>query len=214
MASIIAKSSGSSINFEPLAAGSYAARCFSMILIGTITEDYQGQMKTQTKVRIAWETPTETKVFKEENGEQPYALYKEFTLSMHEKGNLRKFLESWRGKNFTEEEAKAFDITALLGKPCMMSVKHKEGKDGKIYAEIAGVNLLPKGFDCPPQISPTQILTFDDWDENLYQSLSEKTRDRIATSKEYNEMRNRQVLEIGKIQTIPVQNQVEEQIPF
>lgn len=192
MASIIATNSSNSINYEPLPAGSYPARCFSMILIGTITEEYQGQMKTQTKVRIAWETPTELKVFKEENGEQPYALYKEFTLSMHEKGNLRKFLEAWRGKNFTEEEAKAFDITALLGKPCLLSVKHREAKDGKIYADIAGVNLLPKGLACPEQINPTQVLTFDDWDENLYQSLSEKTRERIASSKEYQEMRLKQ----------------------
>jgi hypothetical protein len=46
-------------------------------------------------------------------------ISKEFTLSMHEKSTLRQFLESWRGKAFTEKEALSFDVTALIGKPCL-----------------------------------------------------------------------------------------------
>jgi hypothetical protein len=187
---IIATNSGSGTNFEPIPAGSYAARCYSMIHIGTNEETILGTVKRLNKVRITWELPTETKVFKEKNGEQPYVLSKEFTLSMHEKANLRKFLQSWRGKTFTEKEAESFDISVLLGKPCLISVNHKQAKNGNTYAEIAGVNLLPKGMECPPQINESQELTYSNFNQSLFDSLPDFLKDKITTSDEYKLMTN------------------------
>ena len=106
---IIATSNGGT-SYEPIPSGSYPARCYSMIHLGTIEENILGTVKKLNKVRITWELPTELKVFKEENGEQPHVISKEFTLSLHEKATLRNFLKNWRGKDFTEDEAKAFDI--------------------------------------------------------------------------------------------------------
>ena len=51
--------------FAPIAPGTYPARCYSMVHIGTVTEEYQGEKKEQNKVRITWELPTELKEFKE-----------------------------------------------------------------------------------------------------------------------------------------------------
>jgi len=202
---IIAKNNGSGVNFEPLPAGSYAARCVSMIHIGTIEENILGTVKKLNKVRLSWELPTELKVFKEENGEQPYILSKEFTLSMHEKSTLRKFLESWRGKNFTEEQTISFDITVLLGKPCLLSVKHKEAKNGNIYAEISGVSLMPKGMECPLQINETQELSYDNWNQSLFVSLPDFLKDKIMSSDEYKQMETPNHIE---------SNEVEDEIPF
>ena len=92
---IIASSNTSGKSFSPVDAGNYVARCYSMIQIGTIPEEYKGEKKEANKVRLTFELPTETKVFKEENGEQPYVVSKEFTLSLHEKASLRKFL-AWQ----------------------------------------------------------------------------------------------------------------------
>jgi hypothetical protein len=187
---IIATNSGSGSNFEPIPAGSYAARCYSMLHIGTNEETILGTVKRLNKVRVTWELPTETKVFKEENGEQPYVLSKEFTLSMHEKANLRKFLQSWRGKTFTEKEAESFDISVLIGKPCLISVNHKVAKNGNTYAEIAGVNLLPKGMECPPQICDSQELTYSAWNQELFDSLPDFIKEKVQTSDEYKLMMN------------------------
>lgn len=186
--SIIATSNGSSQGFDPIEAGSYPARCYSMVQLGTNEETILGVTKDLHKVRITWELPTELKVFKEENGEQPMVISKEFTLSMHEKATLRQFLESWRGKSFTEDEAKAFDITVLLGKPCMLSISHKVAKNGNTYANISGVNLLPKGMECPPQINEIFELSFDNWNENKFNSLPDFIKDKIKTSREYKAM--------------------------
>src|ERR1700748_2182758 len=123
--------------FEPIAAGTYVARCYSMIHIGTIMETYEGKQKLLNKVRISFELPTEKKVFQEEKGEQPFSISRDFTLSLHEKAALRKAVEGWRGKSFTEEECKKFDITKLIGVPCMVSIIHKTSKEGKTYAVLS-----------------------------------------------------------------------------
>ena len=185
---IIATSNGGS-NYTPMEAGNYVARCYQMIHIGTIEETFNGETKLQNKVRISWETPTETKVFKEENGEQPYSLSKEFTLSMHEKSTLRKYLEGWRGKAFTKEEVEAFDISVLIGKPCMINVIHKPSKDGKkVYAEISSISSMPKGMTCPDAINKPLILAFDSWDQEVFNSLPDFVKDKINTSQEFKQM--------------------------
>ena len=175
--------------YEPVAAGNYVARCVKMIHYGTITEDYLGTPKTANKVQLTWELPTELKVFKEENGEQPYVLSKEFTLSMHEKASLRKWLEAWRGKNFTNAESEAFDITNLVGKACMLNVIHTT-KGDKTYANISGVSSMPKGLTCPPQINDSVVFSVDEFDQKLFDSFPDYIKDKIKGSVEYKAMQH------------------------
>lgn len=172
-------------SYEPVPAGTYVARCYSMVQIGTVDENIMGAIKKLHKVRISWELPTELKVFKEENGEQPYVISKEFTLSMHEKATLRKFLEGWRGKAFTEKESEALDITVLIGKPCMLSIIHKTSKSGSTYAEISSCSAMPKGMEAPPQINDDFILSFDSWSEEKFNTLPEFLKNKITSSEEY-----------------------------
>ena len=153
MKGIIAKNSTS---FELVPAGNHIARCYSMVEIGTVhDETFNVRRKL---VRISWELPNERKVFKPENGEQPFAIHKEYTLSMNEKANLRKDLESWRGKGFSDKEAEAFDITKLLGVPCMLNIIHKTGNNGNQYAQVVSITPVAKGTECPPQINQSFVL--------------------------------------------------------
>jgi len=186
---IIAKNSGQSFDLIP--AGTYLARCYQMLEIGTVKENFQGKDKDQHKVRIGWELPLERKVFNEQNGEQCYVISKEYTLSMHEKSNLRKMLEAWRGQGFTEDQAKAFDITKLLGVACMINIIHKPSKDGtRQYSEIAGVIPVPKGTTVPPQENKTSVLSFDNFDMNLFEKLPDFIKEKIRTTPEYQTMVN------------------------
>lgn len=199
-------------DYKPIDSGTYVARCFSMVHIGTIEQEFQGEKKDSNKVRITWELPTETKVFKE--GEEPKVLTigKEFTLSLHEKSNLRKFLESWRGKGFTEEEAKKFDITKLLGVPCMLSIIHKTNKQGKLYAEISSISTLPKSLACPEQVNPNFEFSLENFDEDKFNSLPDWLKDKIKTSKEYKEITAPSHYEDGSAEDIdPATN---EPLPF
>lgn len=179
---------GDSFTKELVPQGNHVARCVKMIELGTIPGEYMGQAKMFHKVRIGWELPLELRVFKEENGEQPMMIEKEYTLSLAENAHLRKDLKSWRGKDFTEAEAEAFDITKLLGVPCMLNVIHVQGKNDptKTYQQIAGVTPLPKGFICPDQINPSFVFELENFNKEKFDSLPEFIRDTIVKSEEYN----------------------------
>lgn len=172
---------------ELIPSGNYVARCYSMIHIGTVEEEIMGEKKIVNKVRITWELPEELRIFNEKNGEQPLVISKEYTLSMHEKANLRRDLESWRGKQFSEENAKNFDITKLLGVPCMLNIIHKFTKTNAEYAAISNISTLPKNLRCPDQINETFEWNYDDkYDEEALESFPDFIKDKIKKSAEYN----------------------------
>ena len=111
---------------------------------------------------------------------------------MHEKANLRHDLQSWRGRSFTEEEAKAFDITKLIGIPCMLNVIHNVSKaNGNTYANIAGVTAIPKGFQVPLQINPSFVFSYDEWSDAKFANLPEWIRKRIDATSEFQNRLNK-----------------------
>jgi hypothetical protein len=177
---------------ELIPADNYIARCYKMIEIGTVEEVILGEKKILHKVRIGWELPTEMRVFDKEKGEQPLVIDKEYTLSMNEKANLRKDLKSWRGKDFTEDEARSFDITKLIGAPCMLNIIHKPSKKdpSKVYEEIAGITPMPKGVPCPEQINRSFVLSYDEFDVELFDMLPDFIKNKMITSVEYQAVKN------------------------
>lgn len=184
---------------ELIPAGNYIGICYQMIEIGTVKENIMGTDKILHKVRIGWELPSELKVFSEEKGEQPCVISKEFTLSMHEKSSLRAVLKSWRGKDFTEEEAKAFDITKLLGKPCMINIIHKPGKSDptKTYQEISSITGIPKGMNIPAQINKTVVLSYDNFDESVFDALPDFIKNKMKESLEYASLKQPEVIQMN-----------------
>jgi len=181
----ITATSESTGGYTPIDAGTYVARCYSMIHIGTIEEVFKGEPKMMNKVRISWELPTEMKVFNEEKGEQPLSVSKEFTLSMHEKSNLRKFLAGWRGADFTDAESKAFDVTVLIGKECMLSIIHKTSKSGNVYADISSCSTIPKGMTIAPQINQSFEFSYENFDEVKFKGLPDFLKDKMINSTEF-----------------------------
>lgn len=183
MSTIIATDEGKTFELTP--PGTYIGRCYSMVYMGTLKGEYQGKEIEQKKVRITWELPTEMKVYKEENGEQPASISREFTLSMSEKSNLRKFLEGWRGRSFTGEEAKKFDIAKLVGLPCTLSVIHKMSQKGKAYAMVSSASTVMKGMECPAQINKSFVFSMQDFDQAKFDALPDFLKDQVKESYEY-----------------------------
>ena len=183
---IIAKSSGNTERtLAPM--GNHLARCVKMIHIGTAEENIQGKIKKLNKVKLSFELPDETHVFKEERGAEPFMVSKDYTLSMSDKANLRKDLESWRGEPFTSKQADEFDITVLLGIPCMVNVMHKTAKSsGNNYVVVSSITPLPKRVECPEQVIPSFEFNYDDKFEN-FDELDEWTQNKIKETDEYKE---------------------------
>ena len=174
---IIAKED-SGAGFEQIGAGSYPARCYGVVLIGTSYDDMY--KKTQTKVLLQFEFPSETIDAPEsEYHGQPYGLSKFYTLSLHEKSILRADLERWRNKPFTAEELEGFDLKNVIGAPCMISVVKKDSGKSK----ISSVSALVKGMKVAPQINPTRYFDLEDFTH--FDDLPKGIQDMIRKSDEY-----------------------------
>lgn len=183
---------------ELIPAGNYIARCYKMIEIGTVPTEYLGVEKMTHKVRFGWELPLELKVFNLEKGEQPLVIEKEYTLSLSDNAHLRRDLKSWRGKDFTPQEAEMFDVTKLLGVPCMLNIIHIAGKKDptKIYEAISSISPMPKGIVCPPQINETLVFDFENYDIEKFNGLPQFIRGMIVTSNEYKSLHGQETKEI------------------
>ena len=112
--------------------GTHSARCWRVIDLGTQAEDFQGQIKYQGKILVSWELHCDERM---DDG-RLFTIGKKYTLSGHEKSNLRKDLESWRGKKFEDHEfgPGGFDIGKLIGVGCLLNLtqneSHLEGDQG------------------------------------------------------------------------------------
>jgi hypothetical protein len=129
-------SAGSGGDFKPAPAGLSQAVCVDVVDMGMLKVSYAGVDKEQHKVRIVWQLEDMMADGK------PFLIQKRYTLSLHEKANLRKDLESWRGRSFTPEELIKFDVETIIGKNAQLNIQHVT-KDGKTYANV--VSIVPLG---------------------------------------------------------------------
>jgi hypothetical protein len=170
--------------FKQIAPGTYGARCIRVIDLGTqMVRDFNNADETKEKhqVMLTWELPGELIPEGELMG-QPYAVSRFYTAMLGDKANLRKDLEAWRGKNFTDDELKGFSLNAVLGKACMVSVVHS--KTGK--ANVKAVLALPKGMQVPAAVNP--IYSYDmeaDGFGEKFETLTKGVQKMIHGSKEY-----------------------------
>jgi len=214
---IIAKSSGESSQRELIPAGTYLARCYSMVHLGTVKQSYLGEEKWTNLVRITWELPTELRCFNADKGEQPCVISKEVTLSMNEKSTLRALLTGWRGKAFTDDEAKEFDVTKLLGKACMISIFHQASKSNpeKSYERIASISPVMKGMECPPQVNPSFEFSVGEYNQDKFDTMPEFLKEMVRGSKEFQQLlQPKPVAQVTPVaQPVSIQDSFDE-LPF
>lgn len=176
---LIAKDTGG--NFEPVPAGTHVARCYLLADIGEQEMTFKGETKVMHKIIVGWELPHERIEF-EKDGEKlnrPMAISKTYTLSLNEKANLRHDLAGWRGRDFTKEELEGFDLHDIVGKPCQVSVVHRES-NGKTYANVSGVVAVTKGMTVPEAELPEIVYDLDDPKDEVFAKLPEWIRRKIA----------------------------------
>jgi hypothetical protein len=115
----------------------------------------------------------------------PMTISKSYTVSLHEKASLRKDLASWRGKDFTDEEAKAFDVSVLVGAWCMIGVTTSEN-NGKTYSNISTLSRLPAAMKGQYQpVHKNIVFNLDDPDMEVFAGFHEKLQDAIKKAPEW-----------------------------
>lgn len=190
-------------SFTPAPVGTHVARCFRIIDLGTQHGEYKGQPTRRNQVLVSWELPDE--LIEIEGEQRPITTSRFYTNSLGEKANLRKDLESWRGRSFTDDELRKFDLEGILGKPCMLTVVG--GENGK--TKVTTVSGLPKNTQCPDQVNETFAFWLDEFDETKFDGLSDGLKKIIEKSEEYPQIVN------GGYQTPTQQVEMDEDdIPF
>jgi hypothetical protein len=130
-------------------------------------------------------------------------VYGDYTLSMHSMSALRPIVEGILGVALKDEEAEAFDVDEILGMECMVSVQYSE--DGQ-YANVKTATKLPKGMKCPPAITPLRLLSFEKWDQKVFDSLNDKLKEKIEKTPEYKRLTGTKVMTEDEVD--------ENEIPF
>jgi hypothetical protein len=149
-------------NFAPHPdGGPYAAVCVDVVNM----PQRQTKYGLQDKVRIVFETELEMEP-DDQGGVRPWLQMAFFGKTIGEKSNLRKFLKSWRGRDFTPEELEAFNLETLVGAQARLIIEHtQDGTD--TYANITailrtenGKILKPSGaYQRVKDRSPMQVRT-------------------------------------------------------
>ena len=159
--------------------GNWSAICIRVIDLGTQDGEFQGKPKSSRQCRIVWELNDQF----DDNG-KPLIIQRTYTSSLSEKANLRKDLESWRGRPFTAEELTGFDVKNILGKPCLLNLIKKQRPYGE-SVEIAAVSALPKGMAAPSApVNEMYIYSIEEHDPVIWDKLSARVQERINGSHE------------------------------
>lgn len=146
---------------EPIPADVYDAVCVTLVGIGT----QKTQFGSKQQLYLGWEIPDVIREFENEDGsvDKKRAIIHSRKLAVGLGGAnkptlLSKFLTGWRGKPFTEEEKRGFDVKNVVRKSCRLNITNDQAADGsgKIYDGVDSV-LTAKN-----QIEPeAEIIYFD-----------------------------------------------------
>ena len=208
-------------DFAPIPAGSHLGICYACIDIGTPPPS--GNYLPRRKVLLIFELPNVRGDFEVDGVKKnlPRAVSKEFTLSLSTKSNLRPSLVSWRGREFTEAEEKAFEVGNVVGAMALLSITHKKSKDGtKTYANITGIMQPMKGTAKMKPENPTVIFDIpkDGAEIVIPETIPEWIVNKIKMSEEFNAFINPKAAGHGPApnngQAFPTDSNLDEDVPF
>lgn len=162
----------------PVPAGQYLAVCVGVFDLG---EQYSEKYKNYSpKLMITFDIPAVT--IEVEGKQEPRQLSKEFTISGKSNSNLRAFISSWNGMQYSDEAFGEFDPLTQVGKPAMINVLLNETGE---YANIDTIMPLFPGLPAPTTTTPLKMWDMDKWDDKAFGELPGWVQDKIKKSTQY-----------------------------
>lgn len=156
--------------------GVQKARCISVIDLGTQENNWQGETSWKRQVLFEWEVPEHTN-----NDNEPLTISKFYNVSFYEKSNLSKDLTSWRGKPFSAQEKKQFNLGDMLGETCQIQIMEKD--NGKQHI----VSIMPLKDDISQQYHKSKLFSVEDYQKGskeVFNQIREGIRNIILSSSE------------------------------
>lgn len=152
---------GSDKKFTPHPEGQFIGVCVDTIDLGENVEAFSGQPpKLAHKCAIVFRTGE-----RNESIGEFIDIAREFTVSMNEKANLRKFLEQWRGKPYTAQQVEeGVPLHKLTNQPGLLTISHKTSGQGRVYANLTACVGVPKQMQSGVKTYP-DYKRAEYWDE-------------------------------------------------
>jgi hypothetical protein len=185
-------------SFEKCPPGLHLARCFRILDLGTQQTTFDGVSKLVHQIKVEWEIHGVT-----EEGEpllmkdgRPFGVSKDYTFSWADQATLRKDLQAWRGKDFTPEEMRKFDLKNVLDAWCMVNCVEQMSAKGKPYIKVKSVSpvasiIKKQGY--PAAVNKSLIFNLKDPDMVVFEGLPEFHKKKIALSPEWQKLQNKPV---------------------
>ena len=146
------KISAENTDFEVLEAGEHIGVCYKIIDAGTREETWKDNPpKKRKSIFVTWEVPSQPLA----DG-RPFSISKKYTASLNENATLYKDLVTWRGRPFSNEDLKGFDVSKMVGAPAMLHVEHTDEGRARIKAIFK-----PDNFKITETVNPPVIFDLD-----------------------------------------------------
>jgi hypothetical protein len=166
---VTVKMDESTRSFTPCPVGTHHAVCVDVVDLGETVDQYQDQpARLVHKIALVFQTDDENA----ETGKR-YEPSIEFTIGTeYERGEgvkntfgpkskLRKMLGGWRGKPYTDEEARSgAPLHKLEGVNAMLNVLNKTSAQDRVYAVIDSISPPLKAL---PKIVPSNYTRSEHW---------------------------------------------------
>ena len=159
----------------PAPAGSHAARLIWLIDLGTQEDNWAGETKIRRKVNLTFELVNELM----EDG-RPFVVGRSVSMSFNEKSTLRQIAEALLGSKLP----KNFDLSTLVGKPCLASVVHYTKQDGTPGAKMGTIVPCPKGFPVKATANEYIVYNIHEPDAEVFAKMPKWIQEEIGKAKE------------------------------
>lgn len=169
--------------------GTHEARCIGVADLGTHETTFEGKPAGAFRfIKIMFEFP-DFQIEYEKDGVKtmgPKVLSEEFKFIGGDRANYTKLLMAWFGT--TDKDC--FD---LAGEPASVTVVHKPGKEGNMWANIAKGGITPANpkyvANLAPQHNPNMNFSIEDngFDSEEFRRQWNYTKKKIEESSEYKE---------------------------
>jgi hypothetical protein len=170
-------------------AGLHKAWIIGVVMIGTVDRTFEGHTKRQKKVRIYFELADQKHTWKPEEGPKNFIHEQEFTVSMGANATLRKLLTGLKGGDFTDQQAKDFNIFKLLGCCLQINLIAVTSKTGNKRMEVQALIKLADTEPIADMVNKSFLFSFTPpFKTEVFNKLAKFVQDDIKSSDEYKEL--------------------------
>lgn len=168
----------------PVEPGVYIAVCVHSIDLGEQLCEYKDKSSSyNNQVQLVFELIGET--IEIDGKQEPRTLSRTLNFTQSKNGGLRKFVQSWLGKTFSDESFAEFDTNDLVGLPAQLSVILNETGE---YANIDTIMQLPKGMQAPAATLPLIRFDMEPWNDEAFAQLPEWAQEKVKKSTQYQKL--------------------------